>query len=172
MPALFSESYFSMKKGVWRFEISWLFLIHYKLWENQNFFFGFSQCFGVIIVPPAIKVHSKAPLSSITFFYILTVLFWKRTGQCSYFTNERMLVTMRIIVIVKKITKIRPVSILWHILLNFTHQLDVYHRLTERTSKKVSFISFSLDNVTVQVEATKYKIKTSGIILLYEKCKI
>ena len=140
--------------------------------RKSIFFFGFSQCFGVIIVPPRTPSTFKSTIKFNYIFYILTVLFWKRTGQCSYFTNERMLVTMRIIVIVKKITKIRPVSILWHILLNFTHQLDVYHRLTERTSKKVSFISFSLDNVTVQVEATKYKIKTSGIILLYEKCKI
>ena len=28
--------YFSMKKGDWRFGISWLFLIHYNLSENQK----------------------------------------------------------------------------------------------------------------------------------------
>ena len=38
--ALFSEGNFSKKKGVWRSEISWLFLIYYELSENQkNWFF-------------------------------------------------------------------------------------------------------------------------------------
>ena len=39
VPTLFSDGYFSMKKGVLRSEISWLFLIHYKLSENK---IGFS----------------------------------------------------------------------------------------------------------------------------------
>ena len=47
-PALFSNVHFSMKKGVWRSKISWLFLIHYELSENQKKKFGFSQCFEVI----------------------------------------------------------------------------------------------------------------------------
>ena len=51
-PALFSDGYFSMKKGVWRSQISWLFLIHYELSEKQKKIFGFSQCFGVIQPPP------------------------------------------------------------------------------------------------------------------------
>ena len=38
-PALFSDGYFSMKKGVWRPQISWLFLIHYELSEKQIMFF-------------------------------------------------------------------------------------------------------------------------------------
>ena len=36
VPALFSGGYFSMKKGVWRSQISWLFLIHYEISENQK----------------------------------------------------------------------------------------------------------------------------------------
>ena len=46
-PALFSDGYFSIRKGVWRSKISWLFLIHYELSEIQKkmFYhidFGFS----------------------------------------------------------------------------------------------------------------------------------
>ena len=48
--ALFSDGYFYMKKGVWRSKISWLFLIHYELSENQKKIV-FSQCFGVISPP-------------------------------------------------------------------------------------------------------------------------
>ena len=44
-PALFSDGYFSMKKGVWRSKISWLFLIHYELSENQKKFFWFFTVF-------------------------------------------------------------------------------------------------------------------------------
>ena len=40
-PALYSDGYFSMKKGVWRSKISWLFLIHYNLSENQKKLFCF-----------------------------------------------------------------------------------------------------------------------------------
>ena len=36
VPTLFSEGYFSMKKGTWRSEISWPFQIHYKISENQK----------------------------------------------------------------------------------------------------------------------------------------
>ena len=32
--ALFSDGYFSIKKGVWRSQISWPFLIHYELSEK------------------------------------------------------------------------------------------------------------------------------------------
>ena len=38
-PPLFSDGYFSMKKGVWRSKIPWLFLIDYELLENQKEFF-------------------------------------------------------------------------------------------------------------------------------------
>ena len=34
-----------MKKGVWRSQISWLFLIHYELSENQKNFFWFFTVF-------------------------------------------------------------------------------------------------------------------------------
>ena len=44
-PVLFSDGYFSMKKGVWRSQISWLFLIHYELSENQKIFFWFFTVF-------------------------------------------------------------------------------------------------------------------------------
>ena len=44
-PALFSDSYFFMKKGVWRSKILWLFLIHYELSENQKKFFWFFTVF-------------------------------------------------------------------------------------------------------------------------------
>ena len=37
--ALFSDGYFSMKKGVWRSKIWWLFLIHYELSENKKWVF-------------------------------------------------------------------------------------------------------------------------------------
>ena len=46
--ALFPEGYFSMKKGVWRCQISWLFLIHYVGCV------GFSQ-------PPRTQVTSRSP---------------------------------------------------------------------------------------------------------------
>ena len=46
VPALFSDSYFSMKKEVWRSQISWLFLIHYEYSECQKI--GFSQWFLLI----------------------------------------------------------------------------------------------------------------------------
>ena len=39
MPALFSDDLFSLNKGVWRSEISWLFLIHFILSENKKMFF-------------------------------------------------------------------------------------------------------------------------------------
>ena len=38
---------FLHEKGFWRSKISWLFLIHYELSEDQKKI-GFSQCFGVI----------------------------------------------------------------------------------------------------------------------------
>ena len=38
---------FLHKKGVWRSQILWLFLIHYELSKNQKKN-GFSQCFEVI----------------------------------------------------------------------------------------------------------------------------
>ena len=44
-PALFSDGYFSMKKGVWRSQISWLFLIHYELSEKQKKIFWFFTVF-------------------------------------------------------------------------------------------------------------------------------
>ena len=36
LPTLFSDGYFSMRKGVWRSQNSWLFLIHYELLENPK----------------------------------------------------------------------------------------------------------------------------------------
>jgi len=42
-PALFSNVHFSMKKGFWRSQISWLFLIHYELLENQK-----KNCFFIV----------------------------------------------------------------------------------------------------------------------------
>ena len=44
-PALFSTVHFSKKKGVWRSQISWLFLIHYELSENQKKIFWFFTVF-------------------------------------------------------------------------------------------------------------------------------
>ena len=44
----FLDGYFSMKKGVWKSQISWLFLIPYEIWENQNFWGGFHSVLGVI----------------------------------------------------------------------------------------------------------------------------
>ena len=43
IPVLLSEGYFTMKKGVWRSKISWLFLLQYKLLENKKM--GFSKGF-------------------------------------------------------------------------------------------------------------------------------
>ena len=61
------RSRFLHEKRVWRSKISWLFLIHYKLSENQKKIFlvfhsvlGWSRRCGHI-VPPALKLHSKAP---------------------------------------------------------------------------------------------------------------
>ena len=45
-PALFSDGYSSMKKGVWRSKIPWLFLIHYKLSENQKKIWFFTEFWG------------------------------------------------------------------------------------------------------------------------------
>ena len=67
--ALFLEGYFSQKKCVWRSKISWLFLIHYELSENQmNFFWFFMVILGDLEgactmhnVPLALKLYSKAP---------------------------------------------------------------------------------------------------------------
>ena len=36
VPALFSGSYFSMSNGVWRYQISWLFQIHYELGDLEG----------------------------------------------------------------------------------------------------------------------------------------
>ena len=44
-PALFSNVHFSMKKGFWRSQISWLFLIHYELSDNQKKIFWFFTVF-------------------------------------------------------------------------------------------------------------------------------
>ena len=68
VPALFLDGYFSQKKWVWRSKISWLFLIHYELSENQKIFFWF---FTVILgdlegagtmcpPPPTLKLHPEA----------------------------------------------------------------------------------------------------------------
>ena len=42
---IFSDSYFFLKKWVWRSQISWLFLINYELSENQKIFFWFFTVF-------------------------------------------------------------------------------------------------------------------------------
>ena len=42
---IFSDGYFSMKKGVWRYQFSWLFLIHNELSDNQKTF-GFFCVLG------------------------------------------------------------------------------------------------------------------------------
>ena len=67
-PALFSNGYFSMKKGVWRSKISWLFLIHYELSENQKKFFWFFTVFwgdlegaGWFSPPPCSQATSRSP---------------------------------------------------------------------------------------------------------------
>ena len=61
-PTLFSNVYISMKKGFWRYQTSWLFLIHYELSENPIFFhsvLGWSRGFGLIQSPPALKQHPE-----------------------------------------------------------------------------------------------------------------
>ena len=45
-PTLFSNVHFSMKKGVWRPQILWLFLIHYKLSDNPKNFLVFHSVLG------------------------------------------------------------------------------------------------------------------------------
>ena len=70
VPALFSDGYFSMKKGVWRSKISWLFLIHYELSENQKIFFlvfhsvlRWSRRCGLIQPPPPLSSNIQEPRS-------------------------------------------------------------------------------------------------------------
>ena len=68
-PALFSNVHFSMKKGFWRSQISWLFLIHYELSENQKKNFWFFTVFwgdleGVGWIshpPPRSQATSRSP---------------------------------------------------------------------------------------------------------------
>ena len=52
-----------MKKGVWRTQISWLFLIHYELSENQKYFFGFFTVFWCDLegAPPHPQAKSGSP---------------------------------------------------------------------------------------------------------------
>ena len=62
----FSNIHFSIKKGVCRSQISWLFLIHYELLENKKKNFGFSQCrwsrrCGLIQPPPRSQATSRRP---------------------------------------------------------------------------------------------------------------
>ena len=63
---LFSNVHFSMKKGFWKSQISWLFLIHYELSENQIFFlffhsvFGWSRRCGLIQPPPRSQATSRS----------------------------------------------------------------------------------------------------------------
>ena len=64
VPALFSEGYFSIKKGVWRPEISWLFQSLKKF--QKIFFFWFSQCLGDLegvdtLCPPRTQATFKSP---------------------------------------------------------------------------------------------------------------
>ena len=66
--ALFSDGYFSIKKGVWRSQISWLFLIHYELSEKQKKFFWFFTVFwgdlegaGWFSPPPCTQATSRSP---------------------------------------------------------------------------------------------------------------
>ena len=72
--ALFSEGYFSMKKGVLRSKISWLLLILYKLSENPKIFFWFFTVLwgnleGVgTLCPPALKLYSKVPFFNFIFY--------------------------------------------------------------------------------------------------------
>ena len=61
-PALFSDGYFSMKKGVWMYKFLWLFLINYELSENQNkIFWFFTEFWGDL---EAAGWFSPPPLSS------------------------------------------------------------------------------------------------------------
>ena len=64
VPAVFSDGYFTMEKGVLRSEISWLFLIHYELSEIQkNVFTVFwGDLEGGLIHPP----HTQATLGLIS----------------------------------------------------------------------------------------------------------
>ena len=68
MPALFSEG---MRKVVWRFKISCFFINHYKISENQENIFCFSQCFGgnlegVGTLCPPHSIYIQKPLGLIS----------------------------------------------------------------------------------------------------------
>ena len=60
--------YFSQKKWVWRSQISWLFLIHYELSENQKKIFWFFTVIlgdlegaGTMCPPPYTQATSRSP---------------------------------------------------------------------------------------------------------------
>ena len=58
-PALFSNVHFSMKKGVWRSQISRLFLVHFELSKIKKKVFGWSRRCGP--TPPHSQGRSRSP---------------------------------------------------------------------------------------------------------------
>ena len=64
--ALFSDGYFSMKKGVWKSKISWLFPIHLKLSGNQKKIWFFTVFWGDLegagwFSPPCSQATTRSP---------------------------------------------------------------------------------------------------------------
>ena len=89
-PHYFQTGYFSMKKVVWRFPISWLFLIHYELSENQkkNFWF-FTVFWGDLegagwISPPPLSSNIQKPRSIRVNIDIFVLLLTDRQNVWTY----------------------------------------------------------------------------------------
>ena len=98
-PAFFSNVHFSKKKGVWRSKISWLFLIHYELSENQKKIFWFFTVFwgdleGVGWISPHLLDHPKTLWKTKKIFFAFLKVH-NELGKVTKFGTSRPLFSWR-----------------------------------------------------------------------------